>query len=117
MLAKWLPASANGYLNLVPGVTGSMLVSPGVEYEAEVSVLSRGRDVPDALPIADQLTVSFPLPFLAIARPSPLATRRSSASAKLAAPFSNRTTPNSSPSSRSTRLCRWRSPRLRRPRK
>lgn len=45
MLAKWLPASANGYLNLVPGVTGSMLVSPGVEYEAEVSVLSRGRDV------------------------------------------------------------------------
>lgn len=45
VLAKWLPASANGYLNLVPGVTGSMLVSPGVEYEAEVSVLSRGRDV------------------------------------------------------------------------
>lgn len=38
MLAKWLPASANGYLSLVPGVTGAMLVSPGVEFEAEVSL-------------------------------------------------------------------------------
>lgn len=37
MLAKWLPASANGYLNLVPGVTAAMLVSPGAEFEAEVS--------------------------------------------------------------------------------
>lgn len=43
MLAKWLPASANGYLNLVPGVTAAMLVSPGAEFEAEIQRLRETR--------------------------------------------------------------------------